>query len=844
MLYNIIFWGVPVATLCTYLLLLFFFAVSRKDKAIWAFMLLLVCQVIWSAGSLMMKLQFPPNALFWNKVMMMGLILSALFIYIFISVFTNSLKSIRMVLMALLSAGCLYIDLRWGLVSSAEVLERVVMEDGRAIRQIEFAYDLSLWAIPVYLVMLLQIVVIMRRIRLSVRQQKVEYRSIKPVLAGVIIVFCGTLSNVIPVLGKYPLDLFTSLIFALLAYYAIYRNHLLEMKFMLTRGLVYSAVSVVIMVAYLVVAYWLNSFFSSLEVLNRYVLFVLALLVALLFQPALGLAKKLAELVFYRSEYTQRNTLRNFNINVSNSLSLTEISNEFIKAINGAMNPRHTCLLLREEDGSYATFNSMQKLNPMELHLEGDHPVVVHLREKNACITRDELDHSIYFRSMWDSEMNTLRAMGTEVLVPLRSRDELVGIILLTKRKNSIAYTADDLDLLHSFGASAAMALSNAALYTRTETEANTDDMTGIYNRRYLFRYLREQLSSKPGQTLSIILFDLDRFKLYNELYGYTEGDNAIVRVADIVSRCTDRRGICARYSGEQFIAVLPGSDSASAWALAEVVRQKVQQAFINDESTTKQFLTLSAGVCTYPICARDAEQLLHRANLALLKAKENGKNTCVIYSSERSTQLSNPEMDANTENLHSTIYALTAAIDAKDHYTFAHSQNVAKYAAALARELGLDSVTQKIIHEAGLLHDVGKIGIPENVLTKAARLTDEEYAVIRKHVDISINIVKHLPNMTHVTPAVVAHHERWDGRGYPRGMSGERIPIEARCLAVADTFDAITSIRPYKAPLTTEFALQQIEQNMGTQFDPHVAQVFVRMVREGRIDVTPATHL
>jgi diguanylate cyclase (GGDEF)-like protein/putative nucleotidyltransferase with HDIG domain len=844
LVYNIFFWGVPMLTLGTYLLLLFFFALSRKDGAIYSFMSVLAAQAIWSAGSLLMKMQFPPNVLFWNKTMMLGLILSSLCMYIFISVFTNTLRPLGVISLSVLVLGCVIIDLTKGLVTTPEVIIHTVAEGGKLIENVEFSYELSPWAIPVYLVMLLHVVVIVGKIRTGVRLHKIEYRAIRPVLIGVILVFLGTVSNVVPFLGRYPIDLLTSLMFALLCYYAIYRNRLLEMKFMLTRGFVYSVFTMLIMVVYLVVAYRLNTFFSSLGLLNNYAVLILALAVALLFQPVLGLAKKFSELIFYRSEYTQRNALRNFNINISNSLSLTEISNEFIETINSAMNPRRTCLLLRGEDGAYETFNSLQRLNPMELRLEKNHPVVNWLREKNLCITRDELNHSVYFKSMWDSEMSSLGTLGAEVLVPLRARDELVGIILLTERRNNLAYTADDLDLLQSFGASAAMALSNAALYARAQDEANTDDMTGIYNRRYLFKYLREQLAANPGRQLSIIIFDLDRFKLYNELYGYTEGDNAIIRVANMLSRILDRRGICTRYSGEQFVAVLPDTDSAAAMALAETVRNKVQQAFIDDESITKQFLTTSAGICTYPVCALNSEQLLHRANLALLKAKENGKNTCVVYSSEQSARLRTQEPGSDEANLQTTIYALTAAIDAKDHYTFAHSQNVAKYAAAIARELGLDSVTQKIVHEAGLLHDVGKIGIPENILTKNARLTNDEYAIIQKHVDISINIVKHLPSMTHVIPAIVGHHERWDGRGYPRGISGERIPVEARCLAVADTFDAITSIRPYKTPLPTEYALQELERNKGAQFDPRVVDAFIRLVREGRLDVTPARHL
>ncbi|MGE4352453.1 MAG: HD domain-containing phosphohydrolase [Oscillospiraceae bacterium] len=846
MVYNLFFWGVPVITLATYLILIFFFAISKKDRAIRAFQPILFALALWSASSLLMKLQLPPGPLFWNKMMMVGVITSPLLIYIFLSVFTDTVRIFRMAAFSLVTIAFIVIDITLGIVNYANVIEKTVIEGGKTINQIEFSYELSMWAVPTYIAMLFFTVIITKKIHYCLKTNKSEYKAVRPILIGIILVFCGLLSNIIPQLGKYPIDILTSFINGLLIFYAIYRNRMLEMKFMLTQGLVYSIFSCIIMGVYIFVAYHLNRLLAGVYLANEYIVFILALLVAMLFQPVLSLTKKLSELIFYKSEYSQRNALKSFNINISNTLSLTEISDKFIETINNAMNPRHTCLLLEDDEtGVYTTFNSLQKLNPMALTLDGDHPVVAWLREKNQCITREELDHSILFKSMWDAELTALRNMDTEVLVPLRCRDDLIGIILLTSRRNNISYTSDDLDLLKSFSASTAMAISNAALYAKAKNEAYTDDMTGIYNRRYLFKYLKEQLFERRADTVSIIIFDLDRFKLYNELYGYTEGDNAIAKVAALIAKFVDRRGISVRYSGEQFAAVLPGVDASNARILAEKVRVKVQQTFFDDESTTKQFLTISSGICSYPVCAGTSDELLHRANLALLKAKEAGKNTTVVYASAKSTAL-NAEEDRNndTSDLRATIYALTAAIDAKDHYTFAHSQNVAKYATAIARELGLDSVTQKIIYEAGLLHDVGKIGIPEHILTKAERLTDEEYTIIRKHVDISINIVKHLPSMAHVIPAIVAHHERWDGKGYPRGISGERIPIEARCLAVADTFDAITSIRPYKTPLSTEYALREIERNIGTQFDPKVASAFLRMVRAGRVDVTPATSL
>ena len=197
---------------------------------------------------------------------------------------------------------------------------------------------------------------------------------------------------------------------------------------------------------------------------------------------------------------------------------------------------------------------------------------------------------------------------------------------------------------------------------------------------------------------------------------------------------------------------------------------------------------------------------------------------------------------DAASDEMNmATIYALTAAIDAKDHYTFGHSQRVAQYATAIAKEAGATKEDIEMIRQASLLHDIGKIGIPENILTKFTSLNEEEYEIMKMHVDMSITIIKYLPSFNHVIPAVVGHHERWDGSGYPRRIKGENIPFSARCIAVADAFDAITSNRHYKTHLSIDFALDEIESNAGKQFDPILAKIFVKLVRSGELIIEPS---
>ena len=176
------------------------------------------------------------------------------------------------------------------------------------------------------------------------------------------------------------------------------------------------------------------------------------------------------------------------------------------------------------------------------------------------------------------------------------------------------------------------------------------------------------------------------------------------------------------------------------------------------------------------------------------------------------------------------TLEALTASIDAKDPYTSGHSKRVAHVTEQLAKAIGLDEHTVSRMHIAGLVHDIGKIGVPEAVLTKPGRLTDDEFDWIRKHPEIGYRILKDIPQLRDILPGVLHHHERYDGDGYPEGLAGTRIPLPARLIALADSFDAMSSTRTYRPALSRPAVLQEIVDCAGTQFDPEAAPIFVKL--------------
>lgn len=283
--------------------------------------------------------------------------------------------------------------------------------------------------------------------------------------------------------------------------------------------------------------------------------------------------------------------------------------------------------------------------------------------------------------------------------------------------------------------------------------------------------------------------------------------------------------------------------DTLGARRITDAVLQQisVMNSSISDADYSTRVLTASCGICTAPYGASTARELLDNADMAVYQVKRNGKNGILATTSTSVAGGVDPEKEKiDKSSLYKgyapTIYALTAAIDTKDHYTFNHSENVEYYAKTLAENLNLNAESVEIIREAALLHDVGKIGIAEEILNKKSALTDNEFEIMKGHVMNSVGIIRHLPSLDYVIPAVISHHERWDGKGYPRNLKGEGIPYFGRILCVADAFDAMISKRAYKDAFPVEYALSEIEVNAGAQFDPDLAENFVDLVRKGII--------
>jgi diguanylate cyclase (GGDEF)-like protein len=375
-----------------------------------------------------------------------------------------------------------------------------------------------------------------------------------------------------------------------------------------------------------------------------------------------------------------------------------------------------------------------------------------------------------------------------------------------------------------------------AAQRARIEGMALHDPLTGVLNHRGLHDALHETLDGARdrGEKVAVVVLDIDHFELLNDAAGHGAGDEAL-RIAARVLQGELRPGdVCGRIGGDEFLLALPDSDAWGAERVVERLRSAVSAA--HREGGRKP-LTFSAGIAEFPRDARDQVGLMRLADGALYRAKRSGRNRCVVYSSFVDAPLSLQEEAerARTAGLANTVYALARAVDLKDGYTHQHSARVAQYGAVLAREMGMSEEEVDQLRTAGILHDVGKVGVADAVLLKPARLTEDEFLEMQRHSTLGRDIVAGA-GMPEIAEWVLYLHERWDGRGYPDKLAGEDIPLASRVLAVADAFEAMTSSRLYRRGMAVEKALIEIEQSAGQQFDPTVAQRMVELVRSGAI--------
>jgi diguanylate cyclase (GGDEF)-like protein len=347
------------------------------------------------------------------------------------------------------------------------------------------------------------------------------------------------------------------------------------------------------------------------------------------------------------------------------------------------------------------------------------------------------------------------------------------------------------------------------------------DPLTGTLNHGALVGHLAREIerARASGTALGVALIDIDNFRLLNDNHGHRAGDDALLAVVDLLKRNVPGSIVMGRYGPDEFLLVADAIVVADLEPAVDRLRTALVDFSLQFEATDRLPVTVSAGLCIYPTHGDSVTVLLAAAARTVAEAKASGGDAIRVAGNE--------DAGPSTTGF-DVLQGLVLAVDTKDRYTKRHSEDVARYAVFLAERIGLDPELVRSIHLAGLLHDVGKIGIPDPILRKPGKLTAEEYEIFKQHVALGDMIVRDVPDIDVVRSGIRYHHERWDGAGYLDHLEGEGIPLIGRVLAVGDAFSAMTTTRPYRKALDVGEALRRLGDAAGTQFEERLVRAFI----------------
>ena len=505
----------------------------------------------------------------------------------------------------------------------------------------------------------------------------------------------------------------------------------------------------------------------------------------------------------------------------------------------GVINQKSNCINIKLADKIGSVFASRVFLN------EESNEIVNAIKENKVSIHNNNNFLKIPYLTSTPS-----------VIIPIASFGDMIGVMIIGD------YQIDSRIELYTLVANYfGLFINNFDLKDKASQNAYLDNLTGLYSHRHFQEVLANELkdAQTKNSSVSVVLFDVNNISKINKEFGHAKGDEVIKAVADKIANNIKQQDSAGRYGGDEIAVILPNMSTEEAKYLAEYITYSISCCSIDSVGPVR----VSVGLASYPEASVDQEKLLILAEQAMYISKskgcKNGMSTIVSsqdydfwddtalnsfasvltkrhaslginFEEELVNKFQNEEINSHNHLLE-VVTSLAGAIDAKDTYTKGHSTSVSRYAVALARALNLPEKEVSRIELGGLLHDVGKIGIPENILRKTAGLNDEEWKIMKQHPTIGAEkVLQPNPLLHDLIPIVKYHHEQWNGKGYPEGLQGEEIPLAARIVAVADTYHALISDRPYRKGMGIEKACEILKMGAGIQWDADLVRQFIQI--------------
>lgn len=427
-------------------------------------------------------------------------------------------------------------------------------------------------------------------------------------------------------------------------------------------------------------------------------------------------------------------------------------------------------------------------------------------------------------------------------IFPLKVGMEVIGALNVFFTKDMMLEDYEK-EILASFCDISAITIKNSMLYEEVKKDTITDHLTGLNNRRYANMRLDEEFRrAERGDydNFAVVMGDVNNFKIINDTLGHQTGDVVLQLIGHILKDTIRTTDIASRYGGDEFLIILPGTDCFGAEKLVKKIVAKIAE--INQEGYHPEFIdapveiSMSFGISCRGCTGLEITSLVSKADYALHECKVSENGEYAMY--ERLKQLCESNMPSETDKFEREVtnriaYSLASLIDHKDKKIRNHSKLVSRLSVKVGKNLLLEGEIISRLQLGGMLHDIGKLGIPLEILNKKDKLTENEAAIMRNHVNIGVKMVSHIHNLAYLVPIVAAVHERWDGKGYPNGLKGEEIPIESRIIAVVDTYLAMRMDRTYRKGMMANTAIETIVNGSGTQFDPRVVESFSQVHKE-----------